>query len=440
MSSFKTHGPNTRYDVIDSTFFVGNRARLAAKLRRNSLVILHSNDIIPVNGDDHMPFKQNSNLFYLSGIDQEETVLVMYHDAEQQKHCAILFVKETSREIAIWEGAKYTYDEVRERSGVAEVRSLQQFYPTLQELMGAFDHVYLDANEGKDPFVQVETRNMRFARWCKKKYPAHHYEPLSPLMTQLRMIKSEKEIDLIRQAGQITETAFKEVFPKISPGMYEYEIEALFIESFTRQRSDGFAYSPIIASGKNTCVLHYTANNGRSEAGDLLLLDIGASYAHYKADITRVVPVSGRFTKRQKSVYRAVMTLMEEAKKILIPSHNLSTYHQQLRPIIEETLLSLGLITQADIKAETAQAPAYRKYCMHGISHHLGLQTHDLTDKHVSFAPGMVLTIEPCIYIPEERIGIRLENNVVIRANGIADLTASLPLAPEEIENSMNSF
>jgi Xaa-Pro aminopeptidase len=437
MSNLKLHGPNTRYEAIDPALFVGNRERLTASLLPNSLVVLHANDVMPTSGDGVMPFEQNSDFFYLCGIDQEESILVMYPDAHEARHRTMLFVKETTPEIAVWEGAKYTHAHAREAAGIREVHNLQHFHDIFDQLMKKAEHVYLNTNEHSRAKVEIEGRNIRFIKWCKERYPLHQYQRLAPLMGKLRMIKSEIEIDLIRKASEITKNAYKEIFPKVCPGMKEYEIEALFIESFTRQGSDGFAYSPIIASGKNTCVLHYTANNQICKAGDLLLLDIGAGYAHYKSDVTRVIPINGRFTKRQKSVYEAVRMIMQEAKRLLTPAHDLRSYHQQLGKVVEEALLTLGLLTSAEVKTQNPDKPAYRKYFMHGVSHHLGLDTHDLADGYAKFTPGMVLTVEPAIYIPEEKIGIRLENDVVIRKEGVDDLIADLPLTPEEIEEAM---
>lgn len=435
--NLRLHGPNTRYAAIDPTLFVRNRARLAALLAPNAMVVVHANDVMPSNGDGLLPFVQNSDFFYLTGIPQEETILVMYPDAGEARYRTMLFVQDTTREIAVWEGAKYTHVEAREASGIEEVHSLAHFGTMLDRLMKQVDCVYLPTNEHLRARVVVQGKQDRFIRWCQEKYPLHQYRRLAPCMKKLRMVKSRTEIDLIRQACKITETALKEAIRHVRPGMKEYEVEALLAGSLTRQGSEGFAFSPIVASGDNTCVLHYMANNQRCKAGDLLLLDVGATYAHYHADLTRVVPVGGRFTDRQKAVYHAVHGIMEEAKKRLVIGKDLRTYHDELAEVMEEALLSLGLLTAQEVQAQDRRSPAYKRYCMHGVSHHLGLDTHDVADEEAKLAPGMVLTIEPGIYIPEEGIGIRLENDFVVRKEGVEDLVTDLPLLPEAIEEMM---
>ena len=438
-SSLSTHGPNTRYGSIDPSLFITNRARLADKLLPNALVVIHANDIMPINGDDQMPFRQHSDLFYLSGIDQEKTILLLYPDAKEARHKAILFLQETNPTIAVWEGAKYTHAQAQEASGIDTIYPLSAFQDIFSQLMHQADHLYLPTNEHNRAKVEVIGSNERFITWCKQRYPLHQYQRLAPLMATLRMVKSPIEISVLRKACQIIDNALQEVLPRIKAGIKEYEIEAWIKASITAQGSDGFAFSPIVASGRNTCVLHYTANNRVCQAGDLLLLDIGAIYANYRSDVTRVIPVSGRFTKRQKEVYEAVHMIMEQAKELLVVGSNLHDYHKAIVPFVEEKLLALGLLKQEEIKNQDPNHPCYKKYFMHGMSHHLGLGTHDFADHDAPFSAGMVLTVEPGIYIPEENIGIRLENDVVIKNKGLEDLTATIPLLPSAIEKAMQS-
>ena len=427
-----------RYKTIDPQLFINNRKNLAQHLKPNSLVVLNANDIMPTNGDGVMPFHQNSDLFYLSGIDQEETILLLYPDAPKEEWRELLFVKETNEHIMIWEGQKHTQEAARDISGIAHVHWLEAFPTLFNTLMGQADHVYLNTNEHTRAVVEVQTRDARFLAWCQQKYPLHNYERLAPIMHHLRAVKSAHEIDLIREACKITEKGFRKILPLIKPGTVEYEIEAALIGEFTRHGSKGFAYDPIVASGANACVLHYVANDQRCQAGDTILLDVGAEYANYKSDLTRVVPVSGRFTQRQRAVYEAVLRVMRQAQQLLVPGSDLATYHQQVGEVVAQELVGLGLLDRTDLKHQDSKRPAYKKYFMHGTSHHLGLDTHDVGDAHRKFEPGMVFTIEPGIYIREEGLGVRLENNFVIRENGLEDLMATIPLEAEEIEELMN--
>mgnify|MGYP001102534561 CR=1 FL=1 len=427
-----------RYYTIDSSLFINNRKKLTSCLKPNSLVILNANDIMPTNADGVMPFRQNNDLFYLSGIDQEETKLIIYPDAPRNGWKEILFIKKTNEHIAIWEGQKYTQEIAQTTSGIANVYWLDEFDSILHMLMEQVEYVYLNSNEHIRADSPVETRDMRFATSCKHKYPLHKYERLAPIMHQLRMVKSELEINLIRQACAITEKGFRRILPLIKPGIMEYEIEAELIHEFICNRSRGFAYAPIIASGANACILHYNNNNQRCQPDTTILLDFGAEYANYCSDLTRVIPVSGRFTSRQRAVYSAVLHIMHEAKKMLVPGNNLTTYHQALGEVVEKELVELGLLSIEDIKNQDPKIPAYKKYFMHGVSHHLGLDVHDVGNIYARFEPGMVFTVEPGIYIREEGLGIRLENDVVIRENGIEDLMATIPLEIDEIEELMH--
>ncbi|XWN35302.1 MAG: Xaa-Pro aminopeptidase [Roseivirga sp.] len=428
-----------RYHPIDPALFVHNRKKLTQHLKPNSLVVLNANDVLPENGDGIMPFRQNSDLFYLSGIDQEETLMVLYPDAPNKAWKEMLFLKPTDEHIRIWEGQKYTQKDAQKVSGIANIHWLEAFPTTFHTVMSHVDHVYLNTNENTRAVVEVPTREARFVAWCQEKYPVHQYERLAPLMQRLRAVKSAAEIALIKTACEITEKGFRKILPLVKPGMMEYELEGILAGEFIQHRSRGFAYSPIVASGANACVLHYITNNQPCEAGTTLLLDVGAEYANYKSDLTRVLPVSGRFTQRQRAVYDAVLRVLRHAQQLLVPGNDLPTYHQEVGKFMEQELVQLGLLDRTDIKNQSSEQPAYKKYFMHGTSHHLGLDTHDVGDTYREFESGMVLTIEPGIYIREEGLGIRLENDFVVRDGPPEDLMASVPIEAEEIEALMHS-
>lgn len=426
-----------RYSTIDSNLFIQNRKKLATHLSSNSLVVLHANDVMPRNTDGTMPFVQNSDLFYLSGIEQEETILLLYPDAPKEEWKEILFIKEADAQRAIWEGHTYTKEEATTISGIATVHYINVFKQILHTLMGLADQIYLNTNEHPRASGLIATRDKRFISWCKEHYPLHPYARLAPIMQQLRGIKEETEIALIQEACTITEAGFRSVLPVVRPGVMEYEIEALFAYAFLRRGSRGFAYVPIVASGARSCILHYTKNNKPLPAGELLLIDVGAEYANYSADVTRVIPIDGQFTTRQRKVYNAVLRILKTAQGLLRPGLSFVDYHNAVGEWVEAELVALKLIDATDIKNQPKAAPAYKKYFMHGISHHVGLSTHDLGDTHGIILPNMVLTIEPGIYIQEEKIGIRLENNVVIRADGVQNLTENIPIEAEELEGLM---
>ena len=428
-----------RYPPIDPTLFSYNRQNLVQHLQPNAVVVLQANDVFPKNADITIPFRQNSDLFYLSGIDQEETILVLYPDAPQAAWKVMLFVKETNEHIKIWEGCKHTLEEAHAISGIAQVHWLSEFPSTFHALMSHAEYVYLNTNEHPRARPEVPTREFRFIQWCQQKYPLHQYKRLAPIMHHLRAIKSALEIDLLREACQITEKGFRHILPLVRPGIMEYEIEAELAYIFLRNRSRGFAYEPIVGAGANACSLHYTANDQPCLDGDVILLDIGAEYANYSADMTRVVPANGRFTQRQRAVYDAVLRVMRQAQQLLVPGNDLPTYHKQVGKIVEEELIGLGLLDRTDIRNQLPTKPAYKKYFMHGASHHLGLDTHDVGNVYRKFEPGMVFTIEPGIYIPEEKLGIRLENDFVIREDGLEDLMATVPLEADDIETLMQS-
>lgn len=428
-----------RYTPINSELFINNRKRLSKELKSNSISVFNANDIMPTNADGTMVFKQNSDLYYLSGIDQEETILVIYPDFHDKKLREILFLKETNENIAIWEGHKYTKEEAREASGIQTVFWLSDFNRVFNTLMAEAEYVYLNTNEHLRAVVEVETRTARFLKWCKEHYPLHKYERVAPLMHRLRAIKSNFEVETLQAACDITEKGFRRILNFVKPGVMEYEVEAEYIHEFVKNRSKGFAYTPIVASGFNACVLHYIDNSQQCKDGDVLLMDVGAEYANYNADMTRSIPVNGRFTARQRAVYDAVLRVKREAMKLLVPGNTIPEYHKEVGKIMESELLGLGLIDESDVKNQDKDNPAYKKYFMHGTSHHLGVDVHDVGNVYRKMEVGMVFTIEPGIYIREENLGIRLENDVVITEDGLHDLMRNIPIDAEEIEELMNS-
>lgn len=427
-----------KYLPIGKELFELNRSNFRKRMKPNSIAVFNANDIMPTNADGTMPFRQNNDLFYLSGIDQEETILVLYPDFHNESMREVLFLRETNEEIMIWEGYKYTKEEATAVSGIKGVYWLSQFERVFNLLMAEAEYVYLNTNEHIRADGKVETRDARFITWCKSQYPLHKYERAAPVMHYLRAIKSEREIELLQEACDITEKGFRRVLQFIKPGVMEYEIEAEYAHEFLRNRSRGFAYAPIIATGKNACVLHYVENSERCNDGDLLLMDVGAEYANYNGDMTRTVPVGGRFTPRQKNVYDAVLRVHREAAAMLRPGNTIKEYHEEVGRIMERELVGLGLLDKTDLKNQSPEEPLYKKYFMHGTSHHLGLDVHDVGNVYRKFEPGMVFTVEPGIYIRDESLGVRLENNLVIRDNGTQDLMANIPIEAEEIEELMN--
>lgn len=427
-----------KYLPIDKSLFVQNRVKFTEMLKPKSLAIFNSNDIMPTNADGTMPFRQNNDLLYLSGIDQEESILLLFPDSPDEKHREILFLKETSELIAIWEGHKYTKEEAIATSGIKTIYWISQFEQILYSLTGFANNVYLNKNEHLRASSEVQTRDDRFLDWFKEKYPLHDLQRSAPIMHHLRAIKSDIEISLLQKACDITEKGFRRILKFVKPGVMEYEIEAEFLHEFVKNRSNGFAYSPIIASGANACVLHYIDNNAPCNAGDVILFDVGAEYSNYNADMSRAIPVSGRFSARQKAVYQSVRTVMKAAMDMLKPGNSIPDYHKEVGKIMEQELISLKLLDKTDVKNQSPESPLYKKYFMHGTSHHLGLDVHDVGDMYRKFEPGMVFTVEPGIYIRKENLGIRLENDIVIQKNGIFDLMKNLPIEAEEIEDIMN--
>ncbi|WP_411894102.1 aminopeptidase P family protein [Winogradskyella sp. A2] len=429
-----------KYDSIDSKLFVKNRKNFAKYMQPSSLAVFNSNDIYPVSADSTLPFAQHRDIFYLSGVDQEESILVLFPDCPKEKHREILFLKETNDHIAVWEGEKLTKAKAFETSGIKTVYWLQDLEKIMFELMTQCDTIYINTNEHYRANVETETREDRFTNWLKDKYPAHSVAKSNPILQRLRSVKDQIELDLMQKACDITEKGFKRILGFVKPGVWEYNIEAEYMHEFLNNRSKGFAYTPIIASGNNANVLHYIENNQKCKAGDLILMDVGAEYANYSSDMTRTVPVSGKFTDRQKAVYNAVNRVKNDATKLLVPGTLWEEYHIEVGKLMTSELLGLSLIDKADVKNENPDWPAYKKYFMHGTSHHIGLDTHDYGLLHEPMQANMVFTVEPGIYIPDEGFGIRLEDDVVIQESGEPfNLMHNIPIEADEIEDLMNS-
>ena len=405
-----------------------------------ALAIFNSNDIFPISADSTMPFQQHRDIFHLSGVDQEESILVLFPNCSNDSHKEVLFLKETNEHIAIWEGEKLTKDKAFEVSGIKTVYWLEQFPTIFKQLMAEADTVYLNTNEHLRANTEVETREDRFIKKVKIDFPAHQVRKSAPIMHSIRAIKSQYEIDLMQMACNITEKGFRRLLSFTKPGVFEYELEAELIHEFIRNKSKGFAYTPIIASGNNANVLHYIENNQECKSGDVILLDIAAEYANYASDLTRCIPVSGRFSKRQREVYDSVLSVKKAAEKMLVPGTLLTEYHKEVGKLMEEQLLNLKLIDKTDIKNQNPDWPAYKKYFMHGTSHYIGLDTHDVGPWNQPIQAGMVFTCEPGIYIPEEGLGIRLEDDLVVQEKGSPfNLMANIPLEADEIESLMNT-
>ena len=429
-----------RYDSIDPEFFVRNRARLAELLGPGAMVIVHANDIFPTNADGVMPFVQNRDLFYLSGVDQEETVLVLFPDAVEEKDREMLFVRETSELIAIWEGEKLTKEAATSVSGIKNVQWIDSFEGHFHRLMPQAKSVVLATNEHIRAQVIVETRNARFIKDCQARYPLHDYQRLAPLMDQLRVIKDEVEIAQLQKAIDITEAGFRRVLKFIKPGVGEWEIEAEYLHEFVKNRSRGFAYRPIVGAGKNACVLHYVENETVCEDGQMVLMDVGAEWANWNADMTRTVPVNGRFSDRQRDVYNAVLRVQRGSTDFLRPGVTQQQWREHTIELMEAELIGLGLIDAAEAKEQDPNdRHLVRKYYMHGIGHHLGLDVHDVGNPYEPVKEGMVFTVEPGIYIREENLGVRIEDDVVIGKDENINLFANIPVEVEEIEEIMNS-
>jgi Xaa-Pro aminopeptidase len=425
-----------RHSPIDPALFTQNRQRLCGLLEANSLAVLNANDALPVNADATLPVLPNSDLFYLSGMEQEESVLVLAPNAFNESFREILFLREPNALLKTWEGHKHSKEEASRISGIKNVRWLSEFPNIFHQLMCETEHVYLNTNEHNRASVAVETRDARFIADCRRRYPLHDYRRLARLLHQLRVVKSKEEIALLRKAIEITDNAFQRVCRFVKPGVNEVEVEAEFVHEFTRSRAS-FAYSPIIASGANACILHYNQNDQPCRRDDLLLLDVAAQYANYSADLTRTIPVKGRFSRRQKQVYNAVLRVMRAGIAGAVVGKLHRDWQREAQALMNEELIELGLLAAKDLKKQTPEKPACFKYFMHGLGHPLGLDVHDVGYTQRPFAPGWVLTVEPGIYLPEEGFGIRLENNVLVTEAGPVDLTADIPVEADEIETLM---
>jgi len=428
-----------KYHPIDNTLFKTNRKNFMGQMKPSSLAVFNSNDVFKTGADSTMPFKQHRDIFYLSGADQEDTILVLFPDCPDPAHREVLFVTETNDHIAVWEGEKLTKEKATEVTGIDTVYWLKDFDKKFFEMMTQADTIYFNTNEHYRQAVEMQTREDRFILKTKAQYPAHNYAKSAPIMQRLRAVKHPLEIELMQTACDITNAGFRRVLEFVKPGVMEYEIEAEFLHEFFRSRSDGFAYTPIIANGNNANVLHYIENNQECKDGDLILMDVGATYANYSADMSRTVPVNGKFTKRQKEVYNAVNNVKKAATKMLTPGTLWKEYHVEVGNIMTSELLALGLLDKADVQNEDKDWPAYKKYFMHGTSHHIGLDTHDYGLLWEPMQAGNVFTVEPGIYIPNEGIGIRLEDDVVIQEKGDPkNLMGEIPIEVEEIEELMN--
>lgn len=424
--------------IIDKDFFTGNRRKFNEKLLPGSLAIFHSNDLFPRNGDQTFRFRQQSDLFYLTGIEQEETILLLYPDCPNPDLKEILFIIEPVESLQTWEGHKYSKKEAQEISGISKIRWIGQFDAVLTEAMSFAERVYLNAVEYAKFSTDVPYRDIRFAREIRERFPNHEFKRAAPLINSLRTIKSDEEIRLIREAIHLTGKAFDRILNFVRPGVTEYQVEAEITHEFLSNGAAGSAYHPIVASGENACTLHYIENRVECREGELLLMDFGAEYGNYAADLTRTIPVSGKFTDRQKACYNAVLRVLKQAPRLLIPGNTVDKVNKEVNRLMEEEMTGLGLFTREEAVKQDPDKPLFTKYFMHGVSHFLGLDVHDVGSKFEPFRPGMVFTFEPGLYIREEKIGIRLENNYLITSGEPVDLTAEIPLEAEEIEMLMN--
>ena len=422
---------------LPAALFTLNRERLVQKLPPRSLAVLNANDIMPTNADGAMGHLQNADLFYLTGVHQEETVLLLAPEAFDPNQREILFIRQPNEQLTIWEGHKLTKEQAAAISGIKNVKWLAEFPPVFRSLMCELENVYLNSNEHQRAEVTVETRDSRFVRDCQKKFPLHKYHRLAPLMHELRVVKSQYEIDAIQAASDLTGKGFKRVLKFVKPGMNEAEIEAVFAHEFIRHKG-AFAYPPIIASGANNNILHYTQNDQVCKKGDLLLLDVAAGLGNYMSDLTRTIPVSGKFMRRQKQVYNAVLRIFRAQVAACRPGKTMKDLRLECEEHTAKECVDLGLLKMSDLKKQSPDTPAVKRYFMHGVSHSIGLDVHDVMNTGAQIEPGWVLTVEPAIYLKEENFGVRLENTVVVTKNGPADLMAGIPIEVDEIEALMN--
>lgn len=426
-----------RYLPINKSFFIQNREEFCAKLKPKSIAIFLSHDIYPTNADATFPFKQNNDLFYLCGINQEDTMLILYPDAKEEKDKCILFIRETNEHIAIWEGEKLTMTQAEILSGISSIYWDKEFETVLHRLLKDVENLYLNTNEHARAEKKIANREERFGALLKAQYTSLHIERSAPLMHELRVIKKKEEIEQIKKACAITQHAFDRVLRFIKPGVFEFEIEAEITHEFLKRRSYGPAYPSIIASGKDACVLHYVTNNKSCESGDLILMDFGAEYGNYASDLTRTVPVNGKFSPRQKEVYQAVLSILKQSTALLYPGNTFENYQKAVNAMVEQELIGLKLLKKEEVLNQDPKNPLFKKYFMHGISHFLGLDVHDVGDRTGTMKEGMILTCEPGIYIKEENLGVRLENNILITAEGPVNLMEGVSIEIEDIENKM---
>ena len=429
-----------RYKSISSHIYKKNRGKFMSRMKKNSFAVFNSNDIYPIGADSTFPFEQHRDIFYLTGIDQEETILLLSPQDKEIKNREILFVKETDKNIQIWEGPKLSKEDARSISGIEKILWLNEFEPILKEITSQNNGIYLNKNEHYRNNSETQTREDRFISKFKKEYPTHSVYRSNPILQHIRSIKDPLEINQIKKACDITEMGFRRILKFIKPGIWEYEIEAELLHEFISNRSKGFAYSPIIASGKNANILHYIKNNSQCKSGELILIDAAAEYGNYCSDLTRTIPVSGRYSVRQKAIYNAVLNVKREATTLLTPGNLWKEYHEEVGKIMTAELLKLGLLDKNDVRKQDPKNPAYKKYFMHGTSHHIGLDTHDYGLLNEPFEPNMVFTVEPGIYLPDEGFGIRIEDVVVVQESGDPiNLMKNIPIEIDEIESIMNS-
>jgi Xaa-Pro aminopeptidase len=427
-----------KYLPINSSLFIQNRDRFKQLMKPGSVAIILSNDQMPYSSDQFFPFRQHPDFFYLTGIDQEKSILMLFPDSPNPALREVLFLLETNEHIAVWEGHKYTKEEATMASGIDSVLWLPSFEAMMKEAMAYADHVYMSTIENPRYAGEMNYRNLRFVNDLKSRYPLHQYLRATPLITDLRLVKSEPELELIKKAIDITTGAFLRVLKMVKPGVAEYEIEAEIIHEYISKRATGHSFYPIVASGANACVLHYVENNKTCKDGDLLLIDTGAEYANYAGDLSRTFPVNGKFNQRQKDVYNACLRVMKQARSMLVPGTHIDAYHREVMKIMESELVGLKLLTKHDIEKQDPANPALKKYFPHGTSHFMGLDVHDEGHRFVTFSPGMILSCEPGIYIQEEGIGVRIENNILITNDDPIDLTENVPVEAEEIEELLN--
>ena len=428
-----------RYDAIDSKLFELNRKNFVKQMKPKSMAIFVSNDLMTKSADAYYKWRQNPDLFYLSGIDQEDTFLVLFPDAQLPEWREVLFVRRTDEHTRVWEGNKLTREQAGVASGIKTVKWSESFQPMLAQLMYQAEQVYLNLNENDRSGDTTESGEFKFAVKLQKRYPLHHYHRSAPIMAALRTVKSSYEIAQLQKAIDITEKGFRRLLKFVKPGVWEYEVEAEMTHEYLRNRASGHAYEPIVAAGENACVLHYVANDQQCKKGDLLLLDCAAEYGNYNADLTRTIPVSGRYTPRQKDVYNAVLRVMKEARSMMKDGMILWEFNASVGKIMEAELIKLKLIDKTDVKKQDTSNPLYKKYFPHGTAHFLGLDVHDIGNRYAKLKAGAVLTCEPGIYIREEKIGIRIENNILITKGKPTDLMANIPIEADEIEELMNS-